>query len=70
MTDTHTGEAPMSDNPQPCPFCGSAEGRAQQVRSWRWAVFCGGCGAEGPNGADEATATAAWNQRETRADER
>ncbi|HEY1491535.1 MAG TPA: Lar family restriction alleviation protein [Steroidobacteraceae bacterium] len=63
---------PLSDAPEPlsCPFCGS--GAAQLVVE-RWSdaddpdpafhVECLKCGSNGPQGATQIEAAAAWNER-------
>lgn len=53
----------MSDEPKPCPFCGSRKPKARFGRNWGWYMGCE-CGAVGPKAETRGEAIAAWNGRE------
>lgn len=48
---------------KPCPFCGGEAIRIVRPSPGLMAVWCQGCGAQGPMKQREEEAVAAWNRR-------
>jgi Lar family restriction alleviation protein len=55
----------VSDELEPCPFCGADGSGYDDAAHGHSVVYCTDCLAEGPEGPDDASAADRWNRRAT-----
>lgn len=55
----------MSNQPSPCPWCGSSDIAPALIRGFPFQSHCRNCGAEGPFKFTAREADTAWNTRQS-----